>query len=266
MTHHILARLLLVLGVAPLAVVACGDDGDSSATQNTSNSCQRAFPASAGQNFCHTVADCKEGAGYICTAVQDYPSCGGGGPGSSVPPSCSSDEACAAQGSAEAPLVCQDQGSYSTCRPPCLTDENCGILQRCQVETGHCKPRTCDEATPCAEGTFCAAGGKCKIKNCVPEDANACGLGQVCDPYAFTCVASPCDTAKDCPELFVCSGGACERKSCACDTECGASGFCIRGQCKESPGVCAGQVACGRPLILAGSAVVAGLARGDAWA
>lgn len=296
-TSSLFARIALVIGVAPL-LAACGETGSSTNTTSAGGSagsggsggtagsggsggsagsgvsgssgsagaaaCERALPTQTGAMYCHNHDDCSNTLS-TCSAETLPPVCAG----SPQPPNCTSDEACneGVAGSAGVPVtVCQQFDSYKYCAPPCTDDSTCGLTLRCEVATGHCLARACDAATPCPEGTYCGAGAKCLLKQCDPSAVGTCTTGYTCDGATFACVAKPCSTVADCPaDNFVCEQGACARKPCACDTECGASGYCVRGLCDESPGHCLGQIACGRPLVIEGTATIAPLTSVDGW-
>lgn len=225
--------------------------------------CQRALPPKTGQDLCHTINDCPtKTGGFTCTAETPFEGCTG-----PLPPECASDAECipagtGGSGGSGLPVsVCQNYGSSKSCAPPCIDDMSCGPTLRCEQATGHCVPRPCDATKTCLNGTYCGAAGVCLSKECDPQQQDGCGAGRACDAATFSCVAKPCAATAECPEYFACTGGSCARQSCACDTECGTSGFCVLGKCDGSPGYCSGGVACGRPLVVEGALVVAGLAR-----
>lgn len=248
----------------PVALMACGgsvesdpaSSGGSAGVGGKAATCQRALPVSTsgpGVAACHTKADCVQGTFDLCTAEESTPSCGDG------PVQCYEDAGCNQNGQPKS--FCQ----ANKCVPACQEDGACGAARRCDVSTGRCEERPCDEASPCPSGAFCTVAKVCQLKFCDPAQASACGLAQVCDPAIFRCVAQPCSADPDCPELFGCEGGECAIKKCTCDTQCGASGYCLRGTCSDTPGQCGHNFICGRPLLVEGDLKIASLSRSEAW-
>lgn len=221
--------------------------------------CQRPLPPSTAgsQPFCHALSECPvQGGGYVCTATEKAPGCTG-----PEPPQCQSDEACG-PGS-----VCQENYGQKYCQTACVSDDTCSPARKCDKATGHCVDRPCDDATPCPETAYCSAAKTCQLKQCDPAQTGQCITGHACDPKTFSCSPKPCTTEAECPpDNFVCEAGACARKKCACDTECGAKGYCLVGLCDENPGTCYGGVACGRPLLIDDLMIAAAIAAGSAWA
>jgi hypothetical protein len=243
--------------------------------------CERPLPEKGSQGFgdaCRVAADCNEGNNQFNECLRpDEPICAGGG-GAPEPPQCETDAACN-EGPAVPPAaqVCQTtETGYRYCSAKCTSDAVCGASQRCDVQTGHCEGRPC--AAPgeiCPEESFCGEKGKCVYKTC--SASRPCPFGDVCNAQTFVCEPTVCapNDPSSCPDTFSCQIPAtqgpaiCVRKSCACDTECGAKGYCLGGTCYEDAGTCTGQIACGRPLLLDDGARVARLVRGlgsaDGW-
>jgi hypothetical protein len=177
---------------------------------------------------------------------------GGGAP----EPTCLDDASCG--GVAGGPkYVCQAfESGGASCQQACVDDTICGASQRCDVATGHCVQRDCPTApAACPSDTFCGADGKCAFQRC--NAARPCATGETCSSSTFTCEPQTCDVnvKTSCPDTFTCVPLSskpieiCVRTTCTCDTECGASGFCLGGTCYENAGTCTGGIACGRPLL-----------------
>jgi hypothetical protein len=254
---------------------AAGTGGTGvSGTGGTGPACERPLPEKGSQGFgdaCRVMADCNDANGQFNECLRpDEPVCAGGG-GAPEPPSCESDAACN-EGPAVPPaaLVCQTtESGYRYCSTKCTGDDGCGASQRCDVQTGHCEGRPC--AAPgesCPTESFCGEEGKCVYKQC--STSRPCQFGDVCNAKTFVCEPTVCtpNDPTSCPDTFSCQIPStqgppiCVRKSCVCDTECGATGFCLTGTCYEGAGTCTGQIACGRPLLLHDGARVALLVRG----
>lgn len=214
--------------------------------------CNRPLPAQGGQGFgeaCRTVSDCPPGGFGQCLRP-DEPLCAGGG--GAPEPSCTDDASCGGQG-----YVCQDRETGGKgCAIACTTDQSCGASQRCETTTGHCVARNCDVGGAACPGESFCSEGKCAYQQC--NAARPCGTGLDCSPKTFQCEPRECDTTDQgsCPDTFTCLALSsqpkqiCVRSTCTCDTQCGASGFCLGGTCYESAGTCSGNIACGRPLLL----------------
>lgn len=233
--------------------------------------CERPLPEKGSQGFgdaCRVAADCTGSNTFNECLRPDEPLCAGGG-GAPEPPQCDTDAACN-EGSPSPTLVCQTtESGYRYCSSKCTSDASCGASQLCNADTGHCEGRPCAAAGQvCPDESFCGEEGKCVYKQC--STTRPCSFGNVCNAKTFVCEPKTCehDIPGQCPDTFTCQTPAtqgpsiCVRKTCACDTECGASGFCLGGTCYEGAGTCTGGVACGRPLLLADGARVAKLLRG----
>lgn len=261
-TSPLLARITLALAAASASAVlvtACGDTTDGGTGGGTS--CQRAFPASDAANVgrvsCRTDTDCPDKSNTSCFPPGQS-SCGSGG-GEQIPP-CANDAACAAQGSE---LVCEPKHSgRAWCEDKCKDDSACDAAFTCEVATGHCVPRPCDQ-TACPAETFCSDAKVCVYQRC--NATRACQDGFTCSA-TFVCEATACPggTDAECTGTHACNASTktCQRKTCTCDTECG-SGYCVEGSCYNAAGSCQGICASGRPLLdPVGEALIAPLERG----
>lgn len=235
------------------------------------SSCARPLPEKGPQAFgkaCHTSAECPSGAAETCLRPGESPCSGIGPPG---PPSCFDDAACD-QGT-NAFFVCQEyDAGDSGCKLACAKDDECELGRFCDRETGHCERRKCSpDSAPCDAGSFCAPDFTCRAKQCDVD--RPCGVGLSCDPNSFTCTPRACKAgdSEGCPETFTCTelpdtaNRVCVRTPCTCDTQCGASGYCVGGSCWEAAGTCSGNVACGRPLLVDGAPLLAALLRAAWW-
>lgn len=230
-------------------------------------SCERALPAT--ERSCHTTADCTKSGGFgTCYAPGDSSCDGLGGPSE---PTCESDASCTASGFPTGYLCQPNDGAKKYCRPPCTDNGSCGTSVRCDVGTGRCEPRPCDDAAACLAGAYCTAAKVCAVQMC--NVGNPCAEGFSCTTSDFTCVPTPCavGSTTDCPSSFGCNATTlqCARLPCACDTDCGGGGYCVGGSCYPIAGHCDGGCAIGRPLLTRlGVALVARLTRGSggsAW-
>ncbi len=125
---------------------------------------------------------------------------------------------------------CMSQGQLPSfeCQYGCVSDDDCGADQfcRCGPDIGTCVTAECRSAADCGDGMLCS---------------------QWFDYFGIGC---------DEPPLFACQT---PDDACASDADCGDSDSCavVDGvrECKPIPGV-----ACGRPFIVRGSAILANLA------
>lgn len=263
-TSALLARLTLALASASavgVLITACGDDANGGATGTT---CLSAVPAatSPSDQTCHVDDDCPKGNLLLACYAPGQSACSGSF-GDQIPP-CSSDADCKNQGIG---TVCQARNNEPKyCSSPCDADGGCDSSLACDVATGHCQPRSC-ETTACPADTWCTPAKVCAYQRC--NEQRPCGEGFSCTT-SFVCEPTPCTGAAtgECPSTYACDPNtkACQRKTCACDGECGSGGFCVEGSCHTSLGRCQGPCAAGRPLLDGvGSAILAPLVRAAGW-
>lgn len=133
----------------------------------------------------------------------------------------------------------QQTKSVLYCRYHCEQDADCPAGNRCVCGadgTGMCG------VAECATASDCGAGQTCRVK----EDARHCSVGP---SVALTCFGS---------------GDVCLR-----DSDCPGTGpyYCDRdtGPGASQVRICKGPYACGRPILVAESARVAGLLRENGW-
>ena len=137
---------------------------------------------------------------------------------------CESSDACSDQGQ-----LCIAPGASGACGvcvvvdPECAADADCASLGAGMV------------CTPVLPECACGAG---PVLQCRPACATVadCAAGQQCEASGH-CVATPCSADGDCPADFSCSAGACARRLCGSDAECG-TGYCVLGACYETLGHC----------------------------
>ena len=293
-SRELLTRLTLALLAVPVPLSACGGettDGRAAPSGVTSGNgggtgiggssaggaggaagtagfggsavCDRPLPAAvpgSSGNACRVQKDCPNS--FDDCLRPGEPACSfDGDPGL---PACANDAACD-QGT-NAFWVCQeDDVAPSFCTQACTDTTACAPSRRCDQD-GHCVPRSClGDSPPCPDGTYCSGGGTCRAKQC--DAARPCGLGFSCDAEDFTCRTQQCQfdgpANGGCPDTFTCTsspdGASCLRTSCTCDSQCGASGYCVGGACYERAGTCSGGVDCGRPLLVDGAPLLAPL-------
>lgn len=124
----------------------------------------------------------------------------------------------------------------------CTADSECGLSQRCDVDTGRClcvDDSACDGATE-----FCNEAGRCQPKNgCVSNDDCAQGGATrvICDTTSSTCTALTaavgCFLDSHCPFGSWCSDGQCA-PGCRDNGDCMIGDPCIAGVCDGREGVC----------------------------
>lgn len=127
---------------------------------------------------------------------------------------CDPSQICLAPGE---PLGC---GMCMAPQNGCASDADCG-----------------DPSLICEQSTIadclCSPAMVCK-PGCVSDAA--CGEGNICDADLH-CAPAPCNVDADCPDNFGCGpAGTCKRSSCTTDWDC--PGFCVKGQCYPTFGMC----------------------------
>ena len=235
-----------------------GSGGPQGGSGGEGLACFRPLPEKGPAEFgqaCRKPEDCPA-QGFPSQCLYPGESVCAGGGGAPEPGGCLDDASCGGVPGSPA-YVCQVREiGQSQCTMACKDDTSCGVSQRCDALTGHCVARKCGEAGKpgCPAGSFCQADNTCAYQSC--NDTRPCAFGQVCSGASFTCEPKPCKSSDpgSCPDTFTCapktgSGEVCMRTSCTCDSQCGASGFCVGGTCYETAGRCTGGVACGRPLL-----------------
>lgn len=122
-------------------------------------------------------------------------------------------------------FVCTCEGNVlsSRCRQAC-PDAPCADDETCNLDTGLCDPRACDDGYACPDGSECA-----------PDATGA-------DPHG--CVPVRCDAGYACPPNTRCdaqtSGHGCAVLPCSADSDCDC-GACVSGSCASGPGLCTGE-------------------------
>lgn len=233
---HTIALSLLVL-------VACGDDGkttDSADTTGADTSSTGADTTAPGTSTGDAEASASGETGVDPTTGPDETSTSStslttGDASSSGDASTGGPPDGACRGDAD----CDDR-EFESCFAP--DEANCGA---CQIPDVPCSDQSeCDVGllcvpfvAPCACDPF--------AMQCVPivmcESDADCQATELCDEGS--CAAKTCDQQMfDCPQFFDCVPDSeptdhCVRHPCAADDECGG-GFCVEGACFDSLGEC----------------------------
>lgn len=145
-----------------LGCTADADCGAGQACNTAAGRCEAACTAETAAAICGVKKVCNAGRCVDCVQNSD---CGVGlqcNPETNV---CESLTSCLSSRDCEAPLVCNHVTKQCTVDPgPCLSAENCGPDETCQLSTGKCVPATCladrfepndvlAQAKPLAQGT-----------------------------------------------------------------------------------------------------------------
>jgi hypothetical protein len=184
--------LLVLFGwmALPVALGACGDDGDGPAAPDAATP-DAAAPDAMGDTTCRGPDDCT-GSGLSCVGPNET-NCG-------IPP-----------------------------REECVDDNGCGAYQRCHTVADACSPdgvgATCGpECTPgdtsCGEGFACEQGA-CRAVLC--DQGFACRASERCDPSSVVPTAPIADRDHGCQSI-TCAGD----EACPTGTFC-VNGICQDG-------------------------------------
>lgn len=178
---------------------------------------------------CRARPDCAADFCFICSCTPRYEGCRGVNelPHACPDVECLQPECCDSQGDCTAPAMCAVPGTPpgcgGACNPlpgGCLSDSDCIAFPTVSI----CEPIACS----------CYAQREC-VPGCGPS--SPCEQGTTCNATTGRCQVQSCVTSSDCPGPFTCSAGACLRKPCVVDSQCG-DGFCVLLQCYEGLGVC----------------------------
>ena len=137
-----------------------------------------------------------------------------------------------------------DEAMGEYCMPP-------GAPMPCGV--GCDAPRECEPAAGCAGELLCEEyvasccfAGDPLASRCVdPCTDTSCDAGERCAEGGL-CEPAPCSDEYVCPPHTSCTEGGradehgCERATCTADGDCSTppGGYCVVGQCHETPGSC----------------------------
>jgi hypothetical protein len=170
--------ILAVVLVGLLALAGCsGDSGAASTLDVVSEDGLGQPDGFQGPAPCNTDGDCKSG---VCVVAL----------GACL--ECADDSDCSTE----------DQCFQYSCikRPPCLGDQDCTGLGRCDTVAGYClqclEDADCGAAPWRCEGDFCLLGCNAN-RDCLTD--------LVCDTAAHVCVE--CLTDEDCPSASFCEAG-----------------------------------------------------------
>jgi hypothetical protein len=134
------------------------------------------------------------------------------------------------------PLCCHDVSECTAamlCQAP-GESLGCGVCQQGSalcVADSDCPTWAICQPLPCA----CTPGATECVAGC---PATPCAIGESCDFTAHRCHPLPCTSSNDCPRAFACAAGACARKTCSGDADCGSGAWCVKGSCYDSLGQC----------------------------
>jgi hypothetical protein len=140
----------------------------------------------AGGGACHSDSECPKSDFETCVRVED-PQCGGIGP----PQSCSTDASCADAGPGH---VCNHGPCGATmCVAACKADADCGSnpagVLACDVPSGHCVSKPCQQSTDCPTNYACTQNA-CAPKACTTDaDCSGACVDGVCSSAIGMCRA-----------------------------------------------------------------------------
>ncbi len=155
-----------------LGCAADTDCGDATRCNVAAGRCEAACTAETAAAVCGLKQVCKEGRCVECLVDGD---CGAGLKCNTTTNVCESLTSCISNRDCEAPLVCNRVTLQCTVDPgPCLSAEDCGQDETCQLSTGKCVPATClaDRFEPndaLADGKVIAPGSTPNLTLCAGD-------------------------------------------------------------------------------------------------
>ncbi|MFA5992595.1 MAG: hypothetical protein WC796_02740 [Candidatus Pacearchaeota archaeon] len=108
---------------------------------------------------------------------------------------------------------CNFEKGYCDIYKDCENDEECWVGREVCDENGHCVDKPCENSDDCDNYYDTCVDGKCRLKDCDPDDPNSCPDGGICFPNSCEagncCYRGECVHNGDCPDNYECEKGKC---------------------------------------------------------
>jgi hypothetical protein len=247
-TTSLLARLALVIGVAPMAAGCGGDVEPENQAGNGGSAGASAGSGGSGAQGGSAGAGGTAGAGGSAAGNGGVGGTSGAGGSATcerqLPASTKDTTFCHTQSE------CQKQGPGQVCTAEESAFGGCGAPEPGCNNDGECFSNgTTKQVCHQHNGSFGTCGSPCN------DNPGICGNAFQCDPDSGKCDPIVCgDTAKPCPEGTFCNGEICKQKQCdpadakACGTgkTCDAKVFACLPQPCDSDDACPEHFVCGK--------------------